>query len=306
MQLGFGLHAGKAVQGAIGTQRKLDATYLSEAVEFAESLESNTKRYGVKVLMSDSFYKELNTANRRRCRKVDQIKVDNANDDEDKALLSLYTFDMDIDAKFAPHETGDKHGDTFFVQGSNIQSSVRRLSDKRSSMNMRSFIKTGSDVMNLRRSSFGLPIQRMMSNVSAEEEAMDLDLSSKSSSRRSSLNNANVEKQANKKKSTEEQTEFDSNLIPDLVLPTGPAIYNESVWVTETMQMIRHRANDGLFMQNFNSGLRNYYARDWAEARRLFKGILDRFEDGPSRMFLKEIEKHGAVPPADFKDYNEL
>lgn len=43
---GFGLHAGKAVQGAIGSQRKLDATYLSEAVERAEFLESSTKIYG--------------------------------------------------------------------------------------------------------------------------------------------------------------------------------------------------------------------------------------------------------------------
>lgn len=30
VQMGFGLHAGKAVQGAIGSQRKLDATYISE------------------------------------------------------------------------------------------------------------------------------------------------------------------------------------------------------------------------------------------------------------------------------------
>ena len=27
VQIGFGLHAGNAVQGAIGSQRKLDATY---------------------------------------------------------------------------------------------------------------------------------------------------------------------------------------------------------------------------------------------------------------------------------------
>ena len=43
---GFGLHAGKAVQGAIGSPRKLDATYISESVERAEFLESSTKTYG--------------------------------------------------------------------------------------------------------------------------------------------------------------------------------------------------------------------------------------------------------------------
>ena len=48
VQMGFGLHAGKAVQGAIGSQRKIDATYVSESVERAEFLESSTKKYGLK------------------------------------------------------------------------------------------------------------------------------------------------------------------------------------------------------------------------------------------------------------------
>lgn len=44
MKMGFGLHAGKAVQGAIGSQRKIDATYVSEAVELSECLGSLTKK----------------------------------------------------------------------------------------------------------------------------------------------------------------------------------------------------------------------------------------------------------------------
>jgi class 3 adenylate cyclase len=75
VQMGFGLHAGTAVQGAIGSQRKLDATYISESVERAEFLESSTKTYGVPILMSDSFYNLLDPANRRRCRKVDQLLI---------------------------------------------------------------------------------------------------------------------------------------------------------------------------------------------------------------------------------------
>ena len=49
VQMGFGLHAGKAVQGAIGSPRKLDATYISESVERAEFLESSTKTYGKRI-----------------------------------------------------------------------------------------------------------------------------------------------------------------------------------------------------------------------------------------------------------------
>jgi class 3 adenylate cyclase len=75
VQMGFGLHAGTAVQGAIGSQRKLDATYIGESVERSEFLESSTKTYGVPILMSDSFYNLLEPANRRRCRKVDQLLI---------------------------------------------------------------------------------------------------------------------------------------------------------------------------------------------------------------------------------------
>lgn len=57
VQMGFGLHAGKAVQGAIGSQRKIDATYVSEAVERAEFLEASTKKYGLNMLMSGNFHK---------------------------------------------------------------------------------------------------------------------------------------------------------------------------------------------------------------------------------------------------------
>jgi class 3 adenylate cyclase len=71
--MGFGLYAGKAVQGAIGSQRKIDATYVSEAVDRAEFLESSTKKYGLKMLMSGNFHQLLHPNTRRRCRKVDQI-----------------------------------------------------------------------------------------------------------------------------------------------------------------------------------------------------------------------------------------
>ena len=104
VQMGFGLHAGKAVQGAIGSTRKLDATYISESVERAEFLESSTKTYGkrikffhfemsvtathylpfiigVPLLMSETFYNLLDSANKYRCRKLDQLILLSAEND---------------------------------------------------------------------------------------------------------------------------------------------------------------------------------------------------------------------------------
>ncbi|GMI32775.1 hypothetical protein TeGR_g595, partial [Tetraparma gracilis] len=53
--LGFGLHAGNAIQGAIGSPLKVDVAFVSKSVEYSEVLESSTKDYGVRVLMSAKF-----------------------------------------------------------------------------------------------------------------------------------------------------------------------------------------------------------------------------------------------------------
>jgi len=101
VQIGFGLHAGKAVQGAIGSQRKIDPSYISEAVSLSEFLESSTKRYGVNLLLSGAFYSILNPSNRRRCRKIDRVLI---SDEENEELIDydnmmdLYTFDVDVEA----------------------------------------------------------------------------------------------------------------------------------------------------------------------------------------------------------------
>ena len=41
-----GLHMGWAIEGAIGSNRKIDASYLSPHVNTTEFLESSTKAYG--------------------------------------------------------------------------------------------------------------------------------------------------------------------------------------------------------------------------------------------------------------------
>ena len=54
--MGFGLHAGWAIEGAVGSLQKVDATYLSPHVNMAARLETSSRQYGVPVLMSEKFY----------------------------------------------------------------------------------------------------------------------------------------------------------------------------------------------------------------------------------------------------------
>jgi hypothetical protein len=100
---------------------------------------------------------------------------------------------------------------------------------------------------------------------------------------------------------TEEKT---VTVAQELVLPTGPALYNANVWLSDDMRRIRQLYSDGLFFQKFNSGFLAYYSKDWETAALCFQTVLERFDDGPSRYFLKCINDHKGVPPREFKPYS--
>jgi class 3 adenylate cyclase len=52
VKMGFGLHVGWAIEGAIGSFYKIDASYLSPNVNMASRLEAATKQFGVQLLVS--------------------------------------------------------------------------------------------------------------------------------------------------------------------------------------------------------------------------------------------------------------
>ena len=56
VRMGFGLHQGWAIEGAIGSLHKIDASYLSPNVNMAARLEAATKQYGVNLLLSDAMH----------------------------------------------------------------------------------------------------------------------------------------------------------------------------------------------------------------------------------------------------------
>lgn len=114
----------------------------------------------------------------------------------------------------------------------------------------------------------------------------------------------------------------------ELKLPTGPVLYNPNVWISDEMRAIRARFSDGIFFQQFNSGLQAFYAKDWVSylldhglgpmvyslffswqetSLANFRSILDRFEDGPSRYFYTQIWNSETEtlrkPPRKFRGY---
>lgn len=75
VELGFGLHVGWGIEGAIGSKHKIDASYLSPNVNMAARLESGTHQFGVHILLSDQFVQMLSPGVRKYCRQIDHACV---------------------------------------------------------------------------------------------------------------------------------------------------------------------------------------------------------------------------------------
>lgn len=92
VKMGFGMHLGWSIEGAIGSVFKIDASYLSPNVNMASKLEEKTKDYGVIIVLSGDFVEYLSPETREATRIIDIIHIDNEKD------LYLYTIDLDVSA----------------------------------------------------------------------------------------------------------------------------------------------------------------------------------------------------------------
>merc|ERR1719499_781678 len=54
VSLSFGLHAGWAIEGAVGSEYKIDASYLSPHVSIASSIERATLLYNCPIIVAQS------------------------------------------------------------------------------------------------------------------------------------------------------------------------------------------------------------------------------------------------------------
>jgi len=92
VSLGFGLHQGWSIEGAIGSEFKIDASYLSPHVNTASMLEAETSEYGVTILMSEPLVRFCNPPFRKHFRPVDHVMFQGS-----KTPTRLYTVDLDYE-----------------------------------------------------------------------------------------------------------------------------------------------------------------------------------------------------------------
>merc|ERR1712078_609650 len=79
VKMGFGLHAGWAIEGAIGSDYKIDASYLSPNVNMASRLEAATKQFRTPILLSENFVDLLSRSALQTVRAIDRVCVKGSN-----------------------------------------------------------------------------------------------------------------------------------------------------------------------------------------------------------------------------------
>lgn len=97
VRMGFGLHAGWAIEGAVGSIQKVDATYLSPHVNMAARLETSSKQFGVPLLFSQSLFDLMSVEAQDCCRKLDVVTVKGSENP-----IGVYTYDARQDQQFRP------------------------------------------------------------------------------------------------------------------------------------------------------------------------------------------------------------
>lgn len=102
VKMGFGLHLGWSIEGAIGSTFKIDASYLSPNVNKASGLEEKTKEYGVQLVISGDFISYLSEEARKRVRLIDKLVGENGEEE------TVYTVDIDMsDLKIEERDPDD-------------------------------------------------------------------------------------------------------------------------------------------------------------------------------------------------------
>ena len=92
VKMGFGLHFGWGIEGAIGSEYKIDASYLSPNVNLSSRLCAATKHYGVWMLISQQVHGLLSEKMKTMMRKVDRVTFKGSAEP-----MNIFTLDLNTD-----------------------------------------------------------------------------------------------------------------------------------------------------------------------------------------------------------------
>lgn len=268
VRIGAGLHVGWAVEGAIGSNSKIDASYLSPHVNRTEFLESSTKAYGVPLLISEPFFKLLSSAVSKYCRQVDRVRTS-----PEEEPFNIYTYDMDVNLDFWDLPKANKA----LRLASSIMKS--KIGTKRATIN-----QVGA-----------LTGKNSAAQKIVEDEIQQKKEAREKAQRRQSLV-PTTDLEAAKKPTVDPKA-----MLPNIIIRP----YKQAMWEEDNeLIQLRHMVNDS-FRALWREGIGAYLKGDWPKARDIIYECLRRTngEDGPSKNLVAAIDAEGGAAPRNWPGY---
>ena len=103
--LQFALHVGWAIEGATGSEHKIDVSFLGPHIEELKLLMTATKQYGAHLLLSERFHFSCSSEMKTRfCRKVDRVHFVSHD-----FLTDIYTVDVNMNSVTPPADKSRKY-----------------------------------------------------------------------------------------------------------------------------------------------------------------------------------------------------
>ena len=281
LRMGFGLHAGWAIEGAVGSLQKVDATYLSPHVNMAARLETASRQYGVPLLVSQAFHELLSTHTQKYLRRLDIVTVKGS-----ETPIEIYTYDTSsrvIKRKLSPGS--NKSPNTSFTQSRKI-SPPRRITDSAGDSTV-----IDDDVC-------------LINNTSP------LD--------RSPVNSVHTKMGFYKTKSSDSDGGSKKRTKSKFFRKSSYSSYDDPEEVIDRdIDIVNLRAHiDEAFLDEFSKGVTKYISGDWQTAKiHLEKSnnmmlenpyVEDSKGDGPSRTILKYMANYQYKAPSKWQGFRPL
>jgi hypothetical protein len=283
VRIGSGLHVGWAIEGAIGSHRKIDASYLSPHVNNTEYLESSTKAYGVPLLLSEPFFLLLSPAAAKHCRQVDRIRRSEFEDP-----MGLFTYDADLLIDW----NDPNRKKTATMKNRLVDAARKSKVEAQKDAKAAEHVPAGNHVpvhhaarkdshppnnRGGRRGSTAL-MPSLVVAVETEDTAPPAETAEDIEARAERMRKA-----------------------PTIVVKE----YNQDMWMKdEDLVDTRHRVNE-TFRAVWDNGIAAYIKGDWQKARDVFHETmrLSKKKDGPSKFLMEIIDEHGGTAPHDWPGY---